>query len=117
MPDADALVEDEAASVPAALRLGDLFQIGEDAAFQVNDVGDALAFQVGVRFVAADAAGAEHRDALAGEFGGMVAPPGGEVAEALRMRVHRAGEPAVADLATVSGGVETRVKWKKGGWG
>src|SRR3546814_7217187 len=39
------------------------------------------AFQEGGRFFAADAAGAEHRDALAGEQGGMRAPPAGRSEE------------------------------------
>src|SRR3546814_11694208 len=69
----------------------------------MDDVGDALAFQEGGRFFAADAAGAEHRDALAGEQGGMRAPPAGKIAEAGRMRVHRAGEAAITDLALVAG--------------
>src|SRR3546814_3532092 len=63
---------------------------------------DALAFQESGRFVAADAAGAEHRNALARKFRRMVAPPARKIAETLRMRVHRAIEAAIADLEIVA---------------
>src|SRR3546814_4599121 len=57
MPDAHPLVEDEAAAVPAAVGLGHLFQIGEDAALQMDDLLDAFVAQESGRFFAADAAG------------------------------------------------------------
>src|SRR5690606_22856109 len=72
---ADALVEDEAAPVPAALDRGNLLKIGEDAALEVNDILDALAPQEGRRFLAADAAGAEHGNALSREALGVGPPP------------------------------------------
>src|SRR3546814_6783784 len=82
MPDAHPLVEDEAAAVPAAVGLGHLFQIGEDAALQMDDLLDAFVAPESGRFFAADAAGAEHRDPLARETIGVGAPPAGKVAEA-----------------------------------
>src|SRR3546814_12159981 len=67
VPHAHPLVEDEAAAVPAAVGFGHLFQIGEDAALQMDDLLDALVAEESGRFFAADAAGAEHCDALARE--------------------------------------------------
>ncbi len=62
MAERDALVEHEAFAAPAALRLRHLFQIFEDAALEVIDLGKAAREQMGARLLAADAAGAEHRD-------------------------------------------------------
>src|SRR5580700_7693484 len=62
MAEGDTLVEHEAFAAPAALRLGDLFQIFQDAALEVIDLGKALRQQQRARLFAADAAGAEHRD-------------------------------------------------------
>ena len=41
---------------------GHLFQVFQDAAFEVVDLGKAVREQVGARLLAADAAGAEHGD-------------------------------------------------------
>src|SRR3546814_13222415 len=101
MPDAHPLVEDEAAAVPAAVGLGHLFQIGEDAALQMDDLLDAFVAQESGRFFAADAAGAEHRDPLARETIGVGAPPAGKVAEAFGFGIDRAREAAVTDLEPV----------------
>src|SRR5690242_6022617 len=62
MADRDALVEHEALAAPSALGLGDLLQIFQDAALEVIDFGKALGQQQRARLLAADAAGAEHRD-------------------------------------------------------
>src|SRR3984957_12606776 len=58
----DTLVEDEALAAPTAFGLRDLFEIVQDAALQVVDLGKTLREQVARGLFAADAAGAEHRD-------------------------------------------------------
>src|SRR5690606_8917423 len=107
---ADALVEDEAAPVPAALDRGNLLKIGEDAALEVNDILDALAPQEGRRFLAADAAGAEHGNALSREALGVGPPPVRKFAKAPGMRVKRAFKAAIAHLEIVSRVDEHRVR-------
>src|SRR3954452_20444816 len=62
MAEHDALVEHEAFAAPAALGLRHLFQIFEDTALEVIDLGKAAREQMRARLLAADAAGAEHRD-------------------------------------------------------
>src|SRR5580692_4986198 len=57
----NALVKDEALAAPAALRFRYAFQIFQDAALQVVDLGKAARQQITRRLFAADAAGAEHR--------------------------------------------------------
>ena len=53
--DRDAVVEDEAFAVPAALLGGDLFEVFQDAALEVENFRDALAQEIARRFFAADA--------------------------------------------------------------
>src|SRR3984893_988802 len=62
MAERDALVEHEAFSTPTAFRLRHLFQISEDAALELIDLGKTLREQQRACLLAADAAGAEHRD-------------------------------------------------------
>src|SRR5437868_2678801 len=52
----NALVEHETFAAPKALRLGNLFQIFQDAALEVIDLLEALRQQVGTGLFAADAA-------------------------------------------------------------
>src|SRR3954451_22512172 len=58
----DALVEHKTFAAPAALGFGHAFEILQNAALEVIDLGKAARQQIGTRFLAADAAGAEHRD-------------------------------------------------------
>src|SRR5215203_5949023 len=58
----DALIEDEAAAAPAALRLGDFLQVAEDPALELEDLREALRHHEGARLLASDASRAEHRD-------------------------------------------------------
>src|SRR5262249_38316760 len=60
----DTLVEHEALAAPAALGLRHLFQIFQDAALEVIDLRKSLRQQQRAGLLAADAAGAEHRDPL-----------------------------------------------------
>src|SRR5437879_13878178 len=69
MAERDALVEHEALAAPAALRLRYFFQIFQDATLEVVDLGEAAREQMRARLLAADAAGAEHRDPPV--FGGI----------------------------------------------
>src|SRR6478736_9207834 len=69
MAERDTFVEHEAFAAPATLSLGHLFQIFENAALEVIDLGKAAREQVRARLLAADAAGAEHRDFAV--FGGI----------------------------------------------
>ncbi len=55
-----ALVEHEAAAIPAALRGIDLIQIGENAALEMQDLLEACVQHEARRLLAADAARAEH---------------------------------------------------------
>ena len=71
-------------------------------ALQVDDVFDPFMAEESGRFFAANPAGAEHRDALARETAGIGAPPVGEVAEAFRSGIDRAGEAAIADLEGIA---------------
>src|SRR6476620_3106091 len=62
MTECDALVEYKTFAAPAALRLRHLFEIFEDTALEVIDLRKAAREQMRARLLAADAAGAEHRD-------------------------------------------------------
>src|SRR5882757_6716154 len=59
-----ALVEHKTFAAPAALFLRYAFQITENTALEVIDLGKPLRQQIGTGLFAADAAGAEHRDLL-----------------------------------------------------
>src|SRR5664279_3769704 len=58
----DAVVEHKTFAAPAALGFRHAFQISEDAALEVVDLGKAARQQIAGGLFAADAAGAEHRD-------------------------------------------------------
>src|SRR5580704_1762881 len=58
----DAVIEHETFAAPAAFRFRHAFQISENAALEVIDLGKTAREQVGAGLFAADAAGAEHRD-------------------------------------------------------
>src|ERR1700704_5765197 len=58
----DAVVKDKAFAAPAAYRFRHAFQIFQDAALEVIDLGKAARQQKGAGLLATDAAGAEHRD-------------------------------------------------------
>ena len=60
MTDRHAAIKDETLALPFALFGGDVFEIFQDAALQVEDVINTERFGISGRFLAADPAGAEH---------------------------------------------------------
>src|ERR1700742_56968 len=103
MAERDALVEHEALAAPAAFGFRDLLQISEDAALEVIDLGKTPREQQRARLLAADAAGAEHRDPCVLrriELGRDKIP---EVPEARDIRVERALKGAERHLEGVAG--------------
>src|SRR5690606_10203149 len=101
--DGDALVEDEAFALPAAFRLWNRLEIGEDASLQVEHLFEALLQQIGRGLLAADAAGAEHRHlAIAGGVE-MVGDVALERDEAVDAGVDGTGEAAEGGLVAVAG--------------
>src|ERR1700755_3462551 len=109
MSERNTLVEDEALAAPAALRLGHVLEIFQDAALEVIDFGKAAREQMRARLFAADAAGAEHRDSAAlcglemarGEFL--------ELPERRDLRIERAVERAHRHFEGVTGVEHQRV--------
>lgn len=69
MFDGDAFVENETLALPEALVFGNVFEVFEDAAFEVVDLLEALAEEIGCCFFAANTSGAEHGNF--GVFGGV----------------------------------------------
>src|SRR3954452_19130412 len=109
MAERDTLVEHEAFAAPAALSLRHLFQIFENAALEVIDLGKAAREQVRARLLATDIAGAEHHDfAVSGgiELLGRKVP---ELAKAPDARVERAVERPHRHLEGVPGVEQQRV--------
>src|SRR3974390_1982070 len=98
MAERDAFVEDKAFAAPAALGLRHLFQIFQDAALEVIDLGKALRQQERACLLAADAAGAEHCDPAVfcriELFGGKILEP----AKTRDFGIERAVEGAERDL-------------------
>ena len=70
---------------------------------QVKDLWHALLQQEVRRFLAPDAAGAEHRHALVPEAPRIGAPPGGKLAKAAGAGIDRAFKRADGDLVVVAG--------------
>src|ERR1700723_1111377 len=99
----DAVVKHEAFAAPSALCLRHAFQIFQDAALEVIDLGEAAREQIGAGFFAADAAGAEHRDP---PMRGWVQMAGGkflELPKTLDAGIDRAFERAHRDLEGIAG--------------
>src|ERR1700760_450646 len=99
----DAFIEHEARAVPTAVGFRDFLEISEDAALEVIDLGKAAREQVRARLLAADAAGAEHRDPA---MPGRIEPPRGELLELAEARdagIEGALETAQRHLEGVAG--------------
>src|SRR6056297_2364510 len=77
----DPAVKDETLALPGALIFGHLFEIFQDTALEVIDLLHSLAQQVIGGFLAADAAGAEHRDPLVVKAVPVLLPPRREIAK------------------------------------
>src|SRR3981189_2957963 len=103
MAERDAFVEHEAFAAPAALRLGDALQIAQDAALEVIDLVEPLRQQIGAGLLAADAAGAEHRDLAVLRRIELLRGKFLELAKTLYSRIERALERAHRHLEFVAG--------------
>ena len=104
--DRHSLVEYEALTSPQTRFLGHCLQVFKDTALQVVHLLHSLLLQECSRLLAADAAGAEHRDSrlpfAAQQPVTHAAKPVGKVAEANRLRVDRTGEGTNRDLVSVT---------------
>jgi len=99
----DAFVEDVAGALPLAGFGGDCFEVFEDAALEVVDLGKALLEHVGGGLFAADASGAEHGDfAVAGGVE-VFADVVGEVGEGVEGWGDGSGEGADGGFVGVAG--------------
>src|ERR1700738_4331130 len=105
----DALVEDETLAAPSAFTLRNLFEIIQDAALEVIDLGKTLPEQIARSLFAADAAGAEHRDLSMPRriemVGGVILEP----AKACDRRIGGAFEGADRNLERVARVDEHRI--------
>src|SRR5690349_10590690 len=99
----DALVEHEALAAPAAVSFRNLLEISENATLKVIDLGKALREQMRARLLAADAAGAEHRDPLVPSGIELAGRELLELAEARDAGIARALEGPHRDLERVAG--------------
>jgi len=99
----DSFVEDVAGALPLAGFGGDGFEVFQDAAFEVIDLGEALLEHVGRGLFAADAAGAEHGDLAVAGGVKVLADVVGEVGEGVEGRGDGAGEGADGGLVGVAG--------------
>ena len=110
MAERDTLVEHEAFAAPAALCLGHLFEISKDAALEVIDLGKALREQIGARLLAANAAGAEHRDSAVLRRIELLRDEILELSEARNAGIDGAGEGAHRHLERVAGVDHQRIR-------
>src|SRR5260370_12221715 len=110
MAERHAVVKDKTFATPAALRFRHAFQILQNSALEVVDLGKTARQQIGAGPFAADAAGAEHRhfamlrgiETARGKFP--------ELPKALDARIDRAGEGAHRTLEFISGVDEKRIR-------
>src|SRR5258708_34601159 len=103
MTERDAVVEHKAFAAPAALRFRHPFQIFQDSALEVIDLAKAASEQIGAGLLAADAAGAEHRDPA---MPGRIEMARGKILElpkALDAGIDRAREGTHCDLERIAG--------------
>src|ERR1044072_57374 len=106
----DAFVEHKALAAPSALFLRHAFEIAQDAALEVVDLGKAMRQQIGAGLFAANAAGAEHRDLLG--LGGIEMPGGKilELSNAPDAGIDRAFDRPHRDLEGVAGVDHQRIR-------
>src|SRR5690242_15911982 len=109
MAERDAFVEHKALAAPTARGFRHLLEISQDAALEVVDLSEPTCEQQRTRFLAADAAGAEHRDPLVLR---RIKLPRGEFLELTEGRdagINRALERAHRDLERVAGVDDKRI--------
>ena len=101
-----AAIKDKAFALPAAVFLRDILKIFQNATLQMVDLVKALGLHQRACFLAADAAGAEHRQfawtrsiIAAGQGGG----PFGKFAKAVGFRINRAAETANGCFIAITG--------------
>ena len=99
----DAVIEDETLAIPGAFLWRRVFEVLQNAAFEVEHFINPLTQQIRRGLFAADATGAVHCDLLA-SIGGLVGvPPVGEFAKTGRAGVDGAFKLTNADLIVVAG--------------
>src|SRR5882724_7235763 len=98
----DTLVKDETFAAPAALRFRHAFEIFENAALEVVDLGKAARQQIARRLLAADASGAEHRYSMRGRIE-MARGKILELPKALDARIDGAFESGHRHLECIAG--------------
>ena len=101
--DGDAVIKDEALALPFTLVLIDFFEVLEDAALEVIDLGEAELFDVGGGFFASYSAGAEHGYFFSFPWDELLLGVLGEFAEAGGLWIDCAFERAELDFIVVSG--------------
>ena len=106
--DGHTLVKHKALALPQAVFRRHRLQVFQDAAFQMEYLLKALCAQIGGRFFAADAAGAEHGDfgLLAGWGGGQLGlrvQPGRQFGKGFQLRVDGVGKAANRHLVVIAG--------------
>lgn len=99
----DSFVEDVAGALPLAGCGGDFFEVFEDAAFEVVDLGEALLEHVCRGLFAADASGAEHGDFPVAGGVEVFADVVGEVGEGVEWGGDGSGEGSDGGLVGVAG--------------
>jgi len=98
-----AAVEDVALAFPGAGCFGGLFEVFEDAALEVVDLGKAFPEEEGGDLLAADATGAKHGDLAVGGGVEVLADVGDEVGESVELGDGGAGEGADFGFVGVAG--------------
>ena len=105
--DRDPLVEDETLTLPKAFGLRRRFEIAQDAAFQMEDVLNALGLEEGGGLFTADSAGAVHGDLRrvrpVQQGAALGAEPVGEVAKSTGIGLDRPFEGPDGGLIVVAG--------------
>ena len=110
MADADPFIEHETFALPQTVGFGYVLEVAQDAAAQMRDILDALSAQESGRFLAADAAGAEHRDPRVGaKLLAIGAEPGGKLAKTAGLWVDRARKCADRNFIIIAGVDDDRV--------
>ena len=98
----NALVENEALALPAIVRLPHALEIAQHPAIEMIDLIEPQFEHQGRGFLAANAAGAEHRERTFGMFPRQRPGKIRKLAKAMGARIERAGEAADFDFVAVA---------------